>query len=958
MVSYSKLILKDRPDIVWAFDDVNESSSISYPINFFTTSASTYSASINANATTVLNVPIIFGGRTAIALNSSSVAGISIPALNRFSELYSSKNYAIEFWLRCDNVPNTEITIMKKRNFNNIGLFLNENYLIYRYGNSSSYIEASYGLPELDEPTHIVLNYSNKGIQLIVNGVSITPNNSNSVSLEKDASHSINDYLDFYGNENFNIIIDSISIYPFILENNIAKKHYIYGLGKNINENVFFGMGGDYYNLSTSKTKKAYYAYWDFPDEWLLTRYDNLINTNDGITSINYSEPTLGSIDYLINKSSNAISFTSSAGPTKGSYIDITDTSYLLKDGNPFFIKIKFDGALPSSGSYQTIMSYGLTPYEDIINFNLKNNSGSYYLNILDTNTASSLSFYIPSITSSPTAYIGMKYDSQTIFYFALSGSSIQTASFTNYSGSVYGIDPFSDYFPPKSNSVLRIGSKNSYDENLTASNNAYPFYGTFNKFVVIKNNFSGSTFSDIDIYASPVYSVYYKTSENRFIVSSFGNANFILHGSKISENTSTGSAILSSNRFEFGYPDVISGSQVKMYATMYDYSNNVIKAKTQLSKINNLEWMNLINLNNKYILFDIDIYANDVAKYPPVVKYFKAETYSNSSSYTDIYDDGGQNIRVVNGASAQSYLPEFYETPSIFLTNTSGIRSNKNLIDLQFLSSSIGGIGFFIRFNNSGSSMKFLEIFSSSAASLSLFSASTNSSNGVAMSSTSASFYLNGTASPYLYDKYWQHVTITFNPKLSTSSADAFLIRFGNTNNSNFYIQNIYTLKSLIEQNEVNYLDYAFNGGSAAIVSSSTNPIINVKDNDEKKHSSSVTGIIYQPIDSQTKFITNVNSATDSSLSSYISSIVPNDDSAYIDGIKLQTGNRVLSLADNQVYEFLSTSLLTTVTTLNGEYVNVLNGMKYANANFIKTSGSFVRTDVLQKIVTYLATN
>ena len=957
-MSYSKLILKDRPDIVWALDDINESSSVSYPINFFSTSASVYSASINASTTNILQVPIVFGGGTALKLNSSSVAGLSIPALNRFSELYSSKKYALEFWLRCDKVPSIEVPIVKKRNFTNMGLFLKENYLIYRYGNSASYIECSYALGELDEPTHIVMNYTNGSIELLVNGVSSKVENYNGTVLPIDGSHSINDFLDFYGNENYNCIIDSVSIYPFPLSANKAKTHYVYGLGKSIDESVFFNMGGDYYNLSTKNTQKSYFAYWDFPQEWELMKYDNLSHTNSGVTTINYGQPTLGSVDNNLTNTSNQIYFSSSVASTNGSYIDIDNISSILLNGNPLFAKIKFNGNLPSSGSSQTIMSYGIDPFVDVINFNLKNTSGSYYVQVVNNNTASFLSFYVPSITSSPTVYIGMKYNSQSIFYFSMSGSSLQTASFTTYSGSVFGSDPFADYFPPRDNAVLRIGSNNSYNVDLTASPTSSQFLGTFLKFFVGKNDFSASTYSAIDSYSTPKYEFYYNTSASRFIVSSFGNANFIVHGARIANTNDSGSAIIGSNRFEFGYPEVVSGSQVSLYATLYDYSNNVVKAKTQIGKISNFEWLNLINMQNKFIKFDIDILSKDNEFYPPFVKYFKSEVYSDTSSYVQIFDDGGSFIRIKNGASAQSYLPEFYETPSVFITDTSGIRVNKNFVELDFNKLNIGTLGFFIKFNTAASAaFKFIEIFSSSTAASSLFSASTNSSNQISLSSSSATFYINGTASNAVYNDQWLHATFTFNPKLFTSSTTNFLIRFGDSVKSDFNIQNIYILDTLIEATEVLYLHNAFTGASAIITSASTRPVISAIDKNENSHSSSFSGYIYQPYTTQNKFFRDISVATSDSASTFISTAMSGD-SSFFDGIKVESGNTILSLLDNAVYEVGTDSKLSLLTVQNNNYIHVLDGLTYKNTDFIKSSGSFITLDSLQKIVSYLVTN
>jgi len=688
-VSYSKIILKDRPDIVWPLDNITDSSSVSNAINFFNSTQSQFSASINTSVSNVLNIPIVFGGGTALRLSSSSTAGLSIPLLGRFSEIYSGRESSLEFWFRSDRVVPNEITILKKRNFNNIGLFLRENYLIFRYGTSSSFIEASYGLAELDDPTHIVMNLNVDSIELIVNGKNVISTNFNNIRLPIDATHSVNDYIDFYGSDQYNVIVDCVAIYPFTISADVAKRHYVYGLGKSIDESIFFNLGGDFYNLSTVSTRKSYFAYWDVPQDWSLSRYDNLVNTVEGITVEKQPLPFIYTDDNNIVKTSNRIAF-SSASLTKATYIDIPDAgTYLGYDNKPFFAKFILDGQLPQLDNYQTLMSYSKIPFNELLNFNLKNSSGSYYLQFEDKTSNYTASFHIANPTSSPTIYVGMRFDSESFLYFGTSGSPLQTASFNYYSGSVYTLDPLTRDFPATSDHIVRIGSRYTYDLNSDISNTTdiNQFYGTFVKFMVGKENLTASTTSELDSYQESPYSVSFDTGDNRLKTYSFGHMDFIMHGGRIADPDS-GSAFISSNRISFGYPDVVSGSQVKIYATLLDYDDNVIYPKTQLSKTNHLEWINLKDINSRYIKFDVDIAATDANRYPPFMKYFTFESYpmtSSTSSYTEIFDDGGDFIKINTSASSNIFLPEEGQTPTIFITDSSGVKVYRNNVDIQF---------------------------------------------------------------------------------------------------------------------------------------------------------------------------------------------------------------------------------------------------------------------------------
>ena len=691
-MSYSRLVLRDRSDIVWPLNDLAESSSISLPINFYSGSAIQYSASINASATQVVGIPIIFGGGAALRLTNGSVPNVTIPLFGKFSELYDKKEYSLEFWLQCEKVPSEEITIAVKKNNPNIGLFLKNNYLIYRYGNSSSYMEVSYGLAEITEPTHIVMSHSPGAIELTVNGVSRSTSNENEIYLSVDANHSSNDFMYFYGSSAFNMAIDSPALYSFMLKSNTAKTHYVYGLGKSIDQRIFNALGGDFYNLSTTKTRKSFYQVWDTPSKWTLTRYDNTLNTISGIRPTYFETPEVQSLDNKIRYSNDTISFTSSVGDTVGSYIDIREVGNIIGDGsNPFFVKVKLDGTLPSQGSPQTIMSVGAETGTPIIDFNLENLSSSYFLIARNNISTGSVRLEVKGITASPTAFIGMRFDNEAIFYFSISGSPLYTASLTSYSGSQFGVDFAAALFPPTNETTIRIGSALTYDINSEDVDivNRRQFDGTFLQFLSTRNNFVPSDFNSINSYSEPIYSLTHNTSLSRFKIKSFGNTNFILHGSRIAQSdiAGTGSAIISGNRIEFGHPDIVSGSEVSFYASMYDYDDNLIYPRTKITKISSLNWANLIDLNNRYIKIDIDFLSEDVTEYPPYVKYFKIDTYPNSGSFIQIIDDSGSLIKINNSqqASAQAFAPEIDSTPSIMLNDYSGIRVFRNTVDFSF---------------------------------------------------------------------------------------------------------------------------------------------------------------------------------------------------------------------------------------------------------------------------------
>lgn len=677
-MSYSKIILRDSADIVWPLDDIDQSSSVSKPINFYTDNPYTYSASISVDHTDVTDIPIVFGGGTALRFVSSSV-GMSIPALGRFSEIYSNKHSCVSFWFQTESLSVEERPIFKKRNFDNVGLFIKNNYLIFRYGNSASYSEVSLDIPRPYEPNHIIVGKTQGSLLLIINGeLSSSPYESTS-ELSIDSSHSDNDYIDFYGPSNNSWIIDSVSMYPNMLNSIDAKRHYIYGLGKYVGDDIFHSLGGTIYNFSTINTEKIFSINWRYPQEWRYAEFNDLINENSGIRPLKFNEPEFYSYNEDILTSSDSISFRNSSGSAvNAAYIDINNLYQKIGNGeNPFFVKVKFDGDLPKQYEKQRILSFGYEPDNEILKFNLYNNSGSYKI-LIEGPDDSSTQFDIVDIESQPEAYIGMRYSQYSQFYFAQSGSYIQTSSFNFYNENNYGLDPVAPYMPPAEGTIVRIGSalsytKNSYQDSLPSVNQ---FSGTFKKFCVMQKDFSASysMYQDIEQYLYSRYSISFDSNKNRFKTFSYGNVNFNLHAIDIAQFNNDEDQRLSANIINIGYPDVPSSSQVMMYVTHYDYSGSVIYPKTRVYQNDTIPFINNKNISGTYLKFDLDIHSEDSTFYPPKIKGFSFESYSGDTEKVRIRHDDGQPYYLYN-SSSYVYLPEIKETPNIFISKESGIK-------------------------------------------------------------------------------------------------------------------------------------------------------------------------------------------------------------------------------------------------------------------------------------------
>lgn len=269
-----------------------------------------------------------------------------------------------------------------------------------------------------------------------------------------------------------------------------------------------------------------------------------------------------------------------------------------------------------------------------------------------------------------------------------------------------------------------------------------------------------------------------------------------------------------------------------------------------------------------------------------------------------------------------------------------------------------LGSVGTFIRLNdNEDKTYQLLNIYSSSAANLLLFSAKVNNSTGIiSFNSASTSIYVNGISASVLPSQEWAHMTFSFNDKLSTYDANNFLIRFGDTASSNFNIQNLYILESSFTDEEVSYIHKEFTGAGNNVISisDSASYSINITDYIEEGFISASAATVFQPLIYQTRYLTDIVAVSEQSLSDYISASVLNNDQLYVDGTEIDVGNRILSLLDNEIYEVTASSQLIIVSSSVGDFVRVFSGQSYADNFFLKTTSGFQLTPAREKIAIY----
>jgi hypothetical protein len=271
-----------------------------------------------------------------------------------------------------------------------------------------------------------------------------------------------------------------------------------------------------------------------------------------------------------------------------------------------------------------------------------------------------------------------------------------------------------------------------------------------------------------------------------------------------------------------------------------------------------------------------------------------------------------------------------------------------------------LGSVGTFIRLNdNDNKTYDLLNIYSSSAAKLVLFSAEVNNYTGlVSFDSASTSLYINGVSGSVIPNQQWAHITFSFDDKLATYDTNNFLIRFGDTASSNFNIQNLYILENSFSASAVNFLHQEFTGhGIKVRVNDSASYTFNITDAPEDNYISASTNVIYQPLTNQARYAFDINAVAEDSLSRFVSASVMAADDLYIDAYNVSPGSFVLSLADDQIYEVSASSTLLPVSSSVGSLFRILYGQYLGGNFFVKTSSGFEISPARPKINYYLNT-
>ncbi|MDA0900221.1 MAG: hypothetical protein O3B35_04245 [Proteobacteria bacterium] len=178
-------------------------------------------------------IPMVFGSNhtTKITEAQDGNPSIVMPGRGFLNEAGKYNDYTLEAWIRLDNISADPIKIIGPIKSND-GIYVEEGFISLRIG---SFVR-SYYVGKWYRPMLVHFKYSPTEANLLINGEQVISMPIDIAALsfpaQEDSSDNNQDWLGIYGNDLISPFeIDCVSIYPYLIPLEMAKRRFVYGQG-------------------------------------------------------------------------------------------------------------------------------------------------------------------------------------------------------------------------------------------------------------------------------------------------------------------------------------------------------------------------------------------------------------------------------------------------------------------------------------------------------------------------------------------------------------------------------------------------------------------------------------------------------------------------------------------------------------------------------------------------------
>lgn len=941
-MAYKHTIQKNSPHLLYPLDgSANQGlySSFGTIENYSASIVNSSDVFSSLNTLPAYNSPLVRGNNISTYIDSNKK--IKIAGLGFFTKKNEKRTYSIEFWMRhYGNAYNTPVRIVSASSSSYSGLWVDGQYLIYRYGDSLNSIqEVSVPIDKYDSPLHIIMTYSPTSIALSVNKQKkVVEFEEGSVALNSYDSNK--DFL-FFGSLN-NLELCNIALYKYnILKNTlISTNHYLYGQGYDVNTSQYEIRGGvnNIMCLENSSPKTVFSAKQIFDGTSNTTTWKNydkilqlgtIISDDYGLTVPDFDFRNI----FYATGTSPSPNTSSGMAIEKGSYIEFEKITSEAENFSSWGSEVSFyHPAVPAVSSSNTLVylkdpaslaeiwvySERQTSTTSIIKYRILNRSGS-----LVTSSSLTDGNNIPVNTEFKVGFGKTKNlsNGNEQFYLYRKYNSVTSSLSINIVPGQYDFLTEIDY--------LRIGSKNTYDETTTFSEISGDFSWQSPSIIYVKSIVFGESSDIINNSYSNLYRKYeFDISKNRFMPGIY-NAKATIPISFWDFGVETNSSYeIYPNKIEFSFPNQTGSlnaiDSVKIEKHFYSASTltSSFRIFNQIgSIIPPATYANKDSVASSAVHIIVSFNEKDILLKKPMLNELKILSMNNNFLRSS-RDMVPIELKYSSGASVS--IPQYQKTP--FINNSIsdggiyiGTSSYYGLINLSTMAvDQINTISFFVK-SPSAQNSTILQINGTTLLSHILNGASAFVNNSVA-----SIVYLNGASvsiasgSINTQTTDWNRYDIVLKTPLSINS-NIFIGASGLVSNNPFYIDEFSIFRKAFTDSDAvkifNLYEYGFtssvvikDGASATIdmtntygSSSSAKVMVSIYDKETSASTSRYTDGIQLTAKQELSYVRAFkinNSETTTNPNTFINS----RQERYVDGVELAEGDRVLY--GNYIYE------------------------------------------------------
>ena len=420
-------------------------------------------------------VPMIFGSSNSTLIYPNPTAtdpSLVLPAQGFLNQVGKNNQYTFEFWLRARVLKNNAVQKIFGPLTSTDGLYVNKNAMTLKVGNQIG----SYYVGEWYRPLLIDIKYSPNQVTLLVNGESVISLSITSADTdlfpEKIASSKNQDWVGFYANSSTGVAsleVDGIAIYPYQVDNTLAKRRYVFGQGVEFPQNINVAYHGKSYLIDFNSANYA--NNYKYPG---IKKWESKANDNFAINDGTLSTPTLSLPSINFEDSSKTYStwyatqsttnyFTLATSGHNG-YLSYDSLSVIDNSDIRGFVVTGTSGSVYVVGVSQTIFK--------LVN---KNNDNYVVARLVPTSTSSATLKYFYKLGSSAEAEL----DASLNYVVAASNpytAGIDLATFTQSYASTIG-----SLLSSQSSLKMYIGNEESFANQLKGNIYAVGFMTNYN---------------------------------------------------------------------------------------------------------------------------------------------------------------------------------------------------------------------------------------------------------------------------------------------------------------------------------------------------------------------------------------------------------------------------------------------------------------------------------------------